>query len=634
MDDEIEKSGNTVDEADVSGNSDVAENTVSAGSGETVKTPDGEILPETGKAIAEIMDADENSSTAEKPVNEESVSEKTDAEETVIEKTAVEESLAKEAVEEDPVSEDPVVEELFTEETVSEGDSRTNSAVDTPDIDKPVYEAVKDTSDNIHPNHNASAGEPDVSIPVRRKKKSKAIHLAWIIPAAAAGIVAGVIVGGAQNYKERFWKNTYFGDMYVGGKTVEEVNSSLKNDNKELKITTREGNIETIALDDIGYKSSFSTDIQSIKDSQSPYEWFLHNSGENVYDVDINTSYDEKALEEKLAGLDCIISDSIQDPTDAHLALVGDSFTIVEATEGNRIIPEKLNSVVSQAIKSGVFDVNLSDSDCYVAPKVYGDDAELNTTLNNINALKGTSVKLNLREAEEIIDYKLFKDWIHTEGTQPVLDDDQILAYLDGIAEKYNTYMTERDFQATGLGTIKVGAGPQDSYGFLLDEESTKDAIKEALLTGSSDTVDCYWDVPANHRNQPNGDIGNTYVEIDISRQHMWYYKDGQLFTDTDVRTGTESSAQWTPTTEGVYRILWKQRDKWFLQVGEPCHSDYWMPFNSRGEGIHDATWYSTYGGNLYKWAGSHGCINTPYNIAKLIYENIEEGTPVIVYRS
>ena len=525
----------------------------------------------------------------------------------------------------------------YAEETnVDDLGEKIMASANEKDADKKSTESFteKETIRRQTENRKSYDTEPDVSIPVRRKKRSKAIHLAWIIPAAAAGIFTGVVLGGAGKYNDRFWNDTYFGEMHVGGKTVEEVNEVLKSSNKELKITTRDGKTETISLNDINYKSSFSTDIQAIKDSQSPYQWFIHNSGENVYDVDINTSYDENALEEKLSELDCIISDSIQDPTDAHLALVGDSFTIVEATEGNRIDPEKLNSVISKAVKSGVFEVNLSDTDCYLTPKIYGDDAELNTTLKNINALKGNTVKLNLHDAEETIDSSLFMDWIHTEGTQPVLDDEPIMEYLDGIAEKYNTYRTQRDFDATGIGKIKVGGGDEDSYGFLLDKESTKDAIKEAILSGANNTVDCFWDVPANHRNQSNGDIGNTYVEIDISRQHMWYYIDGNLFTDTDVRTGTESSAQWTPTTEGVYRILWKQRDKWFLQVGEPCHSDYWMPFNSRGEGIHDATWYSTYGGNLYKWAGSHGCINTPYNIAKLIYENIEAGTPVIVYRS
>ncbi|TAH68012.1 MAG: murein L,D-transpeptidase, partial [Anaerolineaceae bacterium] len=33
-----------------------------------------------------------------------------------------------------------------------------------------------------------------------------------------------------------------------------------------------------------------------------------------------------------------------------------------------------------------------------------------------------------------------------------------------------------------------------------------------------------------------------------------------------------------------------------------------------------------------YKSNGSHGCVNAPFHLAKTIFENIEEGTPVIVY--
>ena len=59
----------------------------------------------------------------------------------------------------------------------------------------------------------------------------------------------------------------------------------------------------------------------------------------------------------------------------------------------------------------------------------------------------------------------------------------------------------------------------------------------------------------------------------------------------------------------------------------------FWMPFNG-GIGLHDATWRSSFGGNIYKNSGSHGCVNLPYNVAKTIYNNIEVGTPIIVYYS
>ena len=59
---------------------------------------------------------------------------------------------------------------------------------------------------------------------------------------------------------------------------------------------------------------------------------------------------------------------------------------------------------------------------------------------------------------------------------------------------------------------------------------------------------------------------------------------------------------------------------------------EYWMPFYG-GVGIHDAdSWRSSYGGDIYQYSGSHGCINTPTANAAIIYQNIEPGTPIICY--
>ena len=60
---------------------------------------------------------------------------------------------------------------------------------------------------------------------------------------------------------------------------------------------------------------------------------------------------------------------------------------------------------------------------------------------------------------------------------------------------------------------------------------------------------------------------------------------------------------------------------------------NYWMPFNG-AVGLHDATWRSKFGGNIYKYNGSHGCINLPYSVAKKIYENINFNTLIIIYKS
>lgn len=125
-------------------------------------------------------------------------------------------------------------------------------------------------------------------------------------------------------------------------------------------------------------------------------------------------------------------------------------------------------------------------------------------------------------------------------------------------------------------------------------------------------------------------DVGTTYIEISLDKQHMWYYKNGKLIVSTDVVTGYKNAHD-TPT--GLYYIINKSSparlvgETWDVQV------NYWLAVTYDGVGIHDSTWrYSGYGGNIYTYDGSHGCINTPHDEVKKIYDNCEENTPVVIY--
>lgn len=55
------------------------------------------------------------------------------------------------------------------------------------------------------------------------------------------------------------------------------------------------------------------------------------------------------------------------------------------------------------------------------------------------------------------------------------------------------------------------------------------------------------------------------------------------------------------------------------------------MPFNNN-IGIHDASWRSEFGGNIYKSSGSHGCVNAPYTLAQAVFGSIDAGTAIVVY--
>lgn len=119
-----------------------------------------------------------------------------------------------------------------------------------------------------------------------------------------------------------------------------------------------------------------------------------------------------------------------------------------------------------------------------------------------------------------------------------------------------------------------------------------------------------------------------TYIEVSVAQQHMWFYENGKLVVDTDVVTGNKDSAD-TPT--GTYSIESRAQDTTLTGEGYSSFVSYWMGFYG-GYGIHDASWRSSFGGDIYEGNGSHGCVNTPYEKVKIIYEHTDYGTPVYVY--
>lgn len=123
-----------------------------------------------------------------------------------------------------------------------------------------------------------------------------------------------------------------------------------------------------------------------------------------------------------------------------------------------------------------------------------------------------------------------------------------------------------------------------------------------------------------------------SYVEVDISEQHAWYYDaNGEVAWESDVVTGNTSLGY--GTSEGFWTITKYMTTNTDL-VGENyvSHVSYWMPFKGNSEGLHDATWRSSFGGEIYKTNGSHGCVNLPYDAAKELYSLVSVGTAVVVH--
>ena len=129
-------------------------------------------------------------------------------------------------------------------------------------------------------------------------------------------------------------------------------------------------------------------------------------------------------------------------------------------------------------------------------------------------------------------------------------------------------------------------------------------------------------------------DLAGTYVEINLTAQHLWFYKGGELIVESDFVSG--SVAKGTETQTGVFPLAYKESPSVLTggnaENGWEQDVTYWMPFFD-GQGLHDATWRGSFGGNIYQTNGSHGCVNLPFDAAKQIYDNIDAGVAIILYK-
>lgn len=203
------------------------------------------------------------------------------------------------------------------------------------------------------------------------------------------------------------------------------------------------------------------------------------------------------------------------------------------------------------------------------------------------------------------------------------------------LADGYNVYMSQSENSSfkllgstneTSFATDKLSAGK--TYYFRV-QPFKKAGDKTVNGTWSSCAIKAA-KAEESTRSAPKSSIqgSGTYIEVSLTQQHMWFYENGKLVLHTDIVTGNNGSHD-TPT--GNYVIESRARDTTLTGPGYSSFVSYWMGFCG-GYGIHDASWRSSFGGDIYKGDGSHGCVNTPYDKVKTIYEHTEYGTPVYVY--
>ncbi|MGN0159004.1 MAG: L,D-transpeptidase family protein [Brotaphodocola sp.] len=493
------------------------------------------------------------------------------------------------------------------------------------------------TSQAVSVDQTASTSQAigiDRQEPVSRREENS-VNVFKIAAAAGCLLLSLTVAGGVvytlagKKYDTVFFPKTMINGIDASGRTPDEVKEMIAGQVKGYALTldTRQDTKEIIKGTEIDLHPEYDGTLEQLLSEQVCWKWGVSAMKEKAYTIGTMVKYDQNLLEHTLDQLDCMNQELVQAPVDAALSeyIPGIGYQIVPEEQGNLLNREKLLLGVSDAISNLQETLDLEEIDAYEVPMITADNPELLAKQEAWNHYVNTTVTYQFGNKREVLDGSVIHQWISDDGQGGArLDENQVTEYVKTLAREYNTAYQPKTLKTSYGKTVTVTGGP---YGWRINQTAEAAALTEILHSGESQTREPVYSQTANSHDGP--DYGNTYVEINLTAQHLYFYKDGKLVVESDFVSGNASKGWATPA--GAYPLTYKQRDAVLRGENYETPVSYWMPFNGN-IGMHDASWRGSFGGTIYKTNGSHGCVNLPPAVAKTIYENISAGMPVLCY--
>ena len=449
----------------------------------------------------------------------------------------------------------------------------------------------------------------------------------------------------AWHYSDRFYPGTEFFGIPAAELSVYDVKAAVKAkvDSYSLQLEARKPFVDSSEQEESAFASKNVIDAEDVEmvycdnneiddamKRQRSWAWPVMMLAQLFGERNsaFETSYNADLVPEAVSNLACMQKSNMIKPQNAQVVLTDDGARVQTEIYGTTLDVEKTEEAVKKALNDGCTSIDLDALGLYVNPKVNSSDLSLASKAMAMNKVLGAKILLRFGNRTEVINSEVIARFLTKEGSSYTLNEEKVRRYVSRLAKKYDTYQCEREF-FTSIGTkvtLEEGIG---DYGWLLDQEAVYEQILEAIRSQKKTTITPIFTREAYCADAD--DIGDTYVEISLTNQMMWFYKNGMLVVKTPVVTGNPYAGHETPSG-GVWSLKGKMRNQTLSGQGYASPVDYWMPFNN-GVGIHDMQSRAYFGGTIYLGSGSHGCVNTPLSAVKLIYDQIEEGVPVIVYK-
>ena len=355
-----------------------------------------------------------------------------------------------------------------------------------------------------------------------------------IIGGSILGALAVVYIGISIFFMSHFFVNTEINGHDFSGKSAADVEAYMKEQVKDyqLEILEKDNQSDIIDGDDISLKYEENSDIQDALKKQNGFLWPKAFFGKNTQKVTVDVSYDEDALNTLIQNLKPVTVEQTQ-PVSATPKFDGEKFVVEPETYGTAVNMEVLSEKIHTYISEFKSKLDMKEEGCYAEPKFTSESKEVQAACDTMNNYCKASITYTMGE-DVVVDKALISGWLTVDGDMNVtFNTDAVRAWLTEFGDTYDTQGTTRTITTPTGKTAEVSGG---DYGWSIDEDTEFEALTNSIKNGETVTKEpAYYQTAAAHGAQ---DWGTTYLEVDLSAQHMWYIVDGNIALETDVVTG------------------------------------------------------------------------------------------------
>ena len=516
--------------------------------------------------------------------------------------------------------------------------AETEHAVSAADTVKAAPKPAEPRQEKVYA-APVSVSQPEESGKGTRKKSRhtglKVFAVLVLLFAYSTAFIAGAFA--LEKYvvnPDTYHAGTTINGVDVSGMTAEEAKAALTKEWNRHSITITDTDGRKIGkIKDFDFKYDIDDQLEAAMKpgAEKALIRFIRREGAE-YTVKMEPAGNSRSFMKQFNSLP-IIADAVGDKPskNAYIDKSDTEFRIVKEVIGNSVDLEKLRKAVFDSISRNEKTFEYRRSSYHKAPDIVSTSESL--LKEREYCRKYLSFRIRLRNS--VNDYTITPAWLDKmmtvkDGGKIKVNEDEVDQFISTtLYPKFSSTGGTRTLRSAGGGKYTVSGG---TYGFTVDTAKEHDRLIKEIKDREDVEREPYYSGKAPDKDGKS-DIGNDYVEVSIAKQTVWVVKDGKVKVETPVVTGVLPRHA-TPT--GVYYIVYKATNTTLKGHNDDgseyeSHVAYWMPFYL-GFGLHDASWRGAFGGSIYVYNGSHGCVNCPPSVMPKIFSLCYTGMPVIVH--